>query len=51
MDIEQKKPQGNLICCVKNCHRNIKPGEEIKLDDDVYCKQCGTLILKQTFGL
>lgn len=40
-----------LRCCVKNCNAIIEKGKEIKIGDEIYCPECGTIVFKNSLGL
>jgi hypothetical protein len=49
--IKQNDNTDFLICCVKNCNNEIKPGTEVKIGNDIYCASCGTIVFKDSLGL
>ena len=43
--------EGIIICTVKNCNTKIEAGKEVILEGKPYCTVCGTILMKQIFGL
>lgn len=46
----KKESDDRLICSIKNCHAEIEPGQEVKIDGKIYCRPCGTLIITNSLG-
>jgi len=46
-----EKKNKKYTCEVKNCQKIISEGEGIKIGNNLFCAQCGAIIIRDIFKL
>jgi hypothetical protein len=49
-ELPNKNSSSYFICSVKNCREKILKGEEIVINNQIFCRQCSIMIYRQAIG-